>query len=206
MDWNACYNVPTWTLGWIECHPGLAGYLQAGGTVLAIGFGAGMVVWQQSRVRTLARAAAEKSEQEKSAKRNALAYRLDLLVDDIRSHYDLVNRSHELFEGGLSLINEGPSRLDDAIKAMTINVSWSDNIFDEMWVMPREVQESVITLLYLVANYNRETEQTLHHGSKHGVRMILDLPEDERKMLHQIEYRLNEANRFLEAMLPPAVR
>jgi len=34
--WNGCMNEPVWFLRWIECHPGLAGYIQAAGTVIAV--------------------------------------------------------------------------------------------------------------------------------------------------------------------------
>lgn len=36
MQWNACTMEPSAVLRWIECHPGLAGYVQAVGAVAAI--------------------------------------------------------------------------------------------------------------------------------------------------------------------------
>lgn len=37
MAWDACTLEPFFLLRWIECHPSLAGYIQAIGTVLAVG-------------------------------------------------------------------------------------------------------------------------------------------------------------------------
>ena len=34
--WNACEREANWILRWIECHPGLAGYIQAIGVVITI--------------------------------------------------------------------------------------------------------------------------------------------------------------------------
>ena len=206
MDWNACLKEAWPTLGWMECHPGFAGYLQAAGSVAAIAAGAIMIVWQQSKVRALAQGSSNNLALEKRAKQIALAYRLDLLVDDIIEHYALVISSHSIFNGGLFLIGQGPSRLDDAIKVMTINVQWDDGIFNDMSVMPQPIQESVTTLLYMVSNYNRETEAVLRHGCKHGVHTVEDVPEQELAMLKQIDFRMNEANKLLEALLPPPIR
>jgi hypothetical protein len=37
MGWDACTMEPNAWLRWLECHPGLAGYLQTIGAVIAIG-------------------------------------------------------------------------------------------------------------------------------------------------------------------------
>lgn len=36
LPWNACMSEPNWALKWIECHPGLAGYIQAVGIVATL--------------------------------------------------------------------------------------------------------------------------------------------------------------------------
>jgi len=36
LPWNACMSEPNWVLKWIECHPGLAGYIQAVGVVATL--------------------------------------------------------------------------------------------------------------------------------------------------------------------------
>jgi hypothetical protein len=153
---------------------------QAFGSVVAVGAAAYIGVWQGSEQRKLRM-------EEGRDKARALAARLLPLVTDIRDNAERVSNMSNLYDYGRSLLEWGnPKDPRDAIRQMTIDVAWRDNIYDGLEHLPPGLSNEVASLLYETATYDREITKLLTEAGERGSMIILeetDVPVIDNRLL-----------------------
>jgi hypothetical protein len=158
-------------------HEGLAAWVQAAGTIAALA----VAVWLSNSQSNRTRDDAQKARFDRT---RTLSFRLLPIVQDIASGIERVKKSAEIFDYGKTVIKfpsiipgerTPPADASDAIRQMTVDVTWRDNIYDHFDALPAEWAQKAADLFYLTYTYDRTITNLLNHAARNGLDKIADI-------------------------------
>ena len=163
--WNACTQEPNAWLRWIECHLGVAGFVQAIGTILAV---VAAVIIASAQSRTSVKVERERENAKRAADRKSahiLALRLASILVDIEGDLAAAMKiTASLTSMGMPL----SQALDEVLTVILIREHWDEAIFARFDLLPAKAATTTAHLLYSVSRYNQKTRTLLDFIAKHG--------------------------------------
>lgn len=154
LGWDACTQDPHWLVRQIECHPGSAGWAQAFGTLVAIGFAYWLGRKQMLETRRI-------DDERRTAKAKALALlfapHLADVILELRRIQDVINRN----EHGMALITPVISTHESAVISMSFRVSRYDELLLRVDALPAHAATLVVQLFNYIGDFNDFVDEFL---------------------------------------------
>jgi hypothetical protein len=145
--WDACTLEPSSVIRWFECHPGSAGWVQAVGSLLAIGF----AIWLGRRQMKESR---DQEEVRRAADEEALEMLLTPSVTTARADIERIEGVIAQKDYGLAIITPAIVTRDNAVRAMSFRPPNNDDLIARVGDLSLDARRAVLKLFTFVKRFN----------------------------------------------------
>lgn len=191
--WDACALEASLILRWIECHPAIAGWAQAVGTFVAIGF----AYWLGKKQITEAR---RQEDEKQLAKAKALALLIaprfaDVILELDRLKDIIAGRDH-----GMALVTPAVSTWQAAADSMTLHVSGYEDLLMRVDALPAGAASQVVRLFSFIEDFNNYVTEFLPQSQSFSGEMRAAFIQDVDKKLVGIAALIEPIKSSLDSM------
>lgn len=145
--WDACTLEPSAVIRWFECHPGSAGWVQAVGSLLAIGF----AIWLGRRQMKEMR---DQEEARRAANEEALGMLLTPSVTTALMDIERIEGVIAQKDYGIAIITPANATRDDAVRAMSFRPPNNEDLIERAGDLSLDARRAVLKLFTFIGRFN----------------------------------------------------